>query len=40
MALVYQSKEQRDEANELFGQVIMNYPNTELANLAKTARGY
>ena len=40
MALVCQSKEMRDEANELFGQVIMNYPNTELANLSKEARGY
>ena len=40
MAMIYQAKEERDQANELFGQVIMNYPNTELANLAKAARGY
>ncbi len=40
MALIYQAREERDTANELFGQVIMNYPNTELAVLAKEARGY
>lgn len=40
MALIYQAREERDQANELFGQVIMNYPNTELAVLAKEARGY
>ena len=40
MALICQSRDERDRANELFGQVIMNYPNTELAALAKEARGY
>lgn len=40
MALIYQSRDERDRANELFGQVIMNYPGTELATLAKEARGY
>lgn len=40
MALIYQGRDERDRANELFGQVIMNYPNTELAGLAKEARGY
>lgn len=40
MALIYQSRDERDRANELFGQVIMNYPGTELAILAKEARGY
>jgi len=40
MALIYQAREERDQANELFGQVVMNYPNTELAALAKEARGY
>lgn len=40
MALIYQAREERDQANELFGQVIMNYPNTDLASLAKEARGY
>lgn len=40
MALIYQGRDERDKANELFGQVIMNYPNTELAGLAKEARGY
>ncbi len=40
MAMIYQSRDERDKANELLGQVIMNYPNTELAVLAKEARGY
>lgn len=40
MALIYQAREERDQANELFGQVIMNFPNTDLASLAKEARGY
>ena len=40
MAMIYQAREERDQANELFGQVIMNFPNTELAALAKAARGY
>lgn len=40
MALIYQAREERDQANELFGQVIMNFPNTDLAALAKEARGY
>ncbi|MCI8517230.1 MAG: tetratricopeptide repeat protein [Hungatella sp.] len=40
MALIYQAKEERDKANELFGQVIMNFSSSELAALAKEARGY
>ena len=40
MALIYQAREERDTANELFGQVIMNYSGSELAALAKEARGY
>lgn len=40
MALIYQAREERDLANDLFGQVIMNFPNTDLAVLAKEARGY
>lgn len=40
MALIYQAKEERDKANELFGQVIMNFSGSELAALAKEARGY
>lgn len=40
MALIYQAKEERDKANELFGQVIMDFSDSELAALAKEARGY
>ena len=40
MAMISQAREERAQANELFGQVIMNFPNTELAALAKAARGY
>lgn len=40
MAMIYQEKEDRDQANELLGQVIMNYPNTDLAAQAKEVRGY
>ncbi len=40
MAMVYHGREEEDQANELFGQVIMNYPDTELAAKAKDARGY
>ena len=40
MAMIYKAKEETDTSNELFGQVIMNYPNTELAQKAKEERGY
>ncbi len=40
MALIYQARDEKDTANQLFGQVIMNYSGTELAALAKEARGY
>ena len=40
MAMVYQSAGDEEHARELWGQVIMNYPNTDLATQAKTARGY
>lgn len=40
MAAVYQSAGDEEHARELWGQVIMNYPNTDLAAQAKTARGY
>ncbi len=40
MAMVYQGRGEEDQANELFGQVILNYPDTEPAAKAKTARGY
>lgn len=40
IALIYKSMEQKDLADDLFGQVIMNFPNTELATKAKEERGY
>lgn len=40
MAMVYKGMEDTEQANELFGQIIMNYPDTELAEQAKTERGY
>ncbi|MEG0368689.1 MAG: hypothetical protein RR593_01665, partial [Hungatella sp.] len=40
MALIYKAKEDKDRSNELFGQVIMNYPDHELAVKAKEERGY
>ena len=40
MAMVYHDREEEDKANELFGQVILNYPDTELAEKAKEVRGY
>lgn len=40
MASIYQEKGDTDTANELFGRVIMEYPDTELAAQAKEARGY
>lgn len=37
---VYQAMGQEDQAKELWGQLIMDYPDTEEAALAKEARGY
>lgn len=40
MAMIYDGLGEEDAANDLFGQVILNYPDTELAAQAKAARGY
>lgn len=40
MAMIYKGREEMETANELLGQVIKNWPNTELAEKAKEARGY
>lgn len=40
MAMIYKAKEETDVSNELFGQVIMDYANTELAQRAREERGY
>lgn len=40
MAMIYKGQDEKDKSNELFGQVIMNYPDTELAVKAKEERGY
>ncbi len=40
MAMIYKGKGDKEKADELFGQVIMNYPDTELSTKAKTERGY
>lgn len=40
MAMIYNGMEDKDKSNDLFGQVIMNYPDTELAAKAKEERGY
>lgn len=40
MAMVHKGLGDKEKANELFGQVIMNYSGTELADLAKEERGY
>ncbi len=40
MGLICQGRGETDRANDLFGQVIMNAPDTELAEKAKEARGY
>ncbi|RGY97141.1 tetratricopeptide repeat protein [Clostridium sp. AM58-1XD] len=39
-AMVYKSMDQTDKANELFGQIIMNYGNSDVAAKAKEERGY
>lgn len=40
IALVYQAKGDEDTANQYFGQVIMNFADSELAAQAKEQRGY
>ena len=40
LGLVYQGQEDTAAANQYFGDVIMNYPNSEYAALAKEKRGY
>lgn len=39
-ALAYGAMEQPDKANELFGQIIMNYGDSEVAEQAREQRGY
>ncbi len=40
LSMVYDAGGQEDEAKELWGQLIMEYPNTDVARLAREARGY
>lgn len=40
MAMIYKGKEEKDQANELFGQIIKSQGNTELGKKAKKERGY
>ena len=40
MAVIYKNMEDKEKSNELFGQVIMNYSGTELAEKAREERGY
>ena len=40
LGLMYKRKDEIERANEYFGRVIMEYPNSEYAEPAKTERGY
>ena len=40
MGMVYKSKGDTDNANQMFGQVIMNFADSEFAEKAKKERGY
>lgn len=40
MAMIYKSMGDEDTSNQLFGQVIMNFEDSELAEKAKEERGY
>jgi len=40
MAMLYKTKGDEETADQLFGQVIMNFSDSELAEKAKTERGY
>ena len=40
MAMIYKNKGDEDTSDQLFGQVIMNFEDSELAAKAKEERGY
>ena len=40
MAMIYQAMGDEDTADQLFGQVIMNFADSELAAQAQAQRGY
>ena len=40
MAMIYKTKGDEDTADQLFGQVIMNFSDSQLAERAKEERGY
>lgn len=40
LGMMYKRQEDSDTANEYFGEVIMDYPDSQYADLAKTERGY
>ena len=40
MGMVYKAKGDNDNANQMFGQVIMNFADSEFAEKAKAERGY
>ena len=40
MGMVYKAKGDPDTANQMFGQVIMNFADSEFAEKAKEERGY
>ncbi len=40
MALIYAQKDDEETANQLFGQVIMNFSDSDLAEAARAQRGY
>lgn len=40
MAMIYKTKGDEDTADQLFGQVIMNFSDSQLAEQAKAERGY
>lgn len=40
MAMIYKEKGEKETADQLFGQVIMNFTDSELAERAKAERGY
>lgn len=40
IAMLHQGRDEKDAANQIFGDLIKNYPNTAEAKSAKEARGY
>lgn len=40
MAMIYKGREDKENANRLFGEIIKNFPDTELAKTAKDERGF